>query len=116
MDRKALVSLRARPIRDVCHAVQNLVPPYLDALIQKLLSLLQNGQKVVQEGALTAMASVADCAKDSFAKYYTEVSVVGPNPLHALLLCRNILAYRPCPTRLYAASMVFVSKARAMRR
>ncbi|CAL5227386.1 g10339 [Coccomyxa viridis] len=52
---------------------QNLVPPYLDALIQKLLSLLQNGQKVVQEGALTAMASVADCAKDSFAKYYTEV-------------------------------------------
>ena len=54
--------------------LQNLVPPYLDALIQKLLSLLQNGQKVVQEGALTAMASVADCAKDSFAKYYTEVS------------------------------------------
>ena len=55
-------------------SLQNLVPPYLDALIQKLLSLLQNGQKVVQEGALTAMASVADCAKDSFAKYYTEVS------------------------------------------
>lgn len=57
-----------------CVSLQNLVPPYLDALIQKLLSLLQNGQKVVQEGALTAMASVADCAKDSFAKYYTEVS------------------------------------------
>ena len=55
-------------------ALQNLVPPYLDVLIQKLLGLLQNGQKVVQEGALTAMASVADCAKDSFAKYYTEVS------------------------------------------
>ncbi len=57
-----------------CVSLQDLVPPYLDALIQKLLSLLQNGQKVVQEGALTAMASVADCAKDSFAKYYTEVS------------------------------------------
>lgn len=57
--------------------LQNLVPPYLDALIRKLLSLLQNGQKVVQEGALTAMASVADCAKDSFAKYYTEVSPFG---------------------------------------
>ena len=54
--------------------MQNLVPPYLDVLIQKLLSLLQNGQKLVQEGALTAMASVADCAKDSFAKYYTEAS------------------------------------------
>jgi len=55
------------------------VSPYLDALIQRLLSLLQNGQKVVQEGALTAMASVADCAKDSFAKYYTEVICPG-NP------------------------------------
>ena len=54
--------------------MQNLVPPYLDVLIQKLLSLLQNGQKLVQEGALTAMASVADCAKDSFAKYYSEAS------------------------------------------
>ena len=40
---------------------------------RKLLGLLQNGQKLVQEGALTAMASVADCAKDNFVKYYDQV-------------------------------------------
>jgi hypothetical protein len=49
------------------------MPPYLDMLIVKLLALLQNGQKLVQEGALTAMASVADCAKDKFIKYYDQV-------------------------------------------
>lgn len=52
---------------------QDLLPPYLDVLIPKLLGLLQNGQKLVQEGALTAMASVADCAKDKFVKYYNQV-------------------------------------------
>lgn len=52
---------------------QDLLPPYLDVLIPKLLGLLQNGQKLVQEGALTAMASVADCAKDKFVKYYDQV-------------------------------------------
>ena len=54
-------------------AVQDLLPPYLDALITKLLGLLQNGQKLVQEGALTALASVADCAKEAFVKYYDQV-------------------------------------------
>lgn len=49
------------------------MPPYLDLLITKLLALLQNGQKLVQEGALTAMASVADCSKDNFIKYYGQV-------------------------------------------
>ncbi len=53
--------------------MQDLLPPYLDVLIPKLLGLLQNGQKLVQEGALTAMASVADCAKDKFVKYYDQV-------------------------------------------
>lgn len=53
--------------------MQDLLPPYLDMLIPKLLGLLQQGQKLVQEGALTAMASVADCAKDNFVKYYDQV-------------------------------------------
>ncbi|KAK9810031.1 hypothetical protein WJX72_003666 [[Myrmecia] bisecta] len=52
---------------------QNLLPPYLDTLIHKLLMLLQNGKKLVQEGALTAMASVADCAKTHFETYYDNV-------------------------------------------
>ena len=51
---------------------QELLPRYLDALITALLGLLQGGQKLVQEGALTAMASVADCAKDNFIKFYDQ--------------------------------------------
>jgi hypothetical protein len=42
---------------------EELLPPYLDVLITKLLVLLQHGKKLVQEGALTAMASIADCSK-----------------------------------------------------
>jgi hypothetical protein len=37
--------------------------PYLDALIGKLLALLQRGRRNVQEGALTALAAVADTAE-----------------------------------------------------
>ncbi len=35
--------------------------------------LLQHGKKLVQEGALTAMASVADCSNQLFIKYYDTV-------------------------------------------
>lgn len=47
--------------------------PYLDSLMEKLIQLLQCGSKVVQEGALTALASVADRAQDAFQKYYESV-------------------------------------------
>ncbi|CAD7695704.1 unnamed protein product [Ostreobium quekettii] len=50
-----------------------LLEPYLEAIIGKLLQLLQHGSKVVKEGALTAMASVADCAETGFEKYYDSV-------------------------------------------
>jgi hypothetical protein len=49
---------------------QDVMAPYLDELITKLLALLQKGRKNVQEGALTAMASIADCSGDYFIKYY----------------------------------------------
>lgn len=42
----------------------------------RLLALLQQGQRLVQEGALTAMASLADAAKHHFAKYYDQVCAV----------------------------------------
>jgi len=54
-------------------ADQELLPPHLDTLITKLLLLLQHGKKLVQEGALTAMASVADCSQTLFIKYYDTV-------------------------------------------
>ncbi len=68
----------------LCAGAQDLLPPYLDMLIPKLLGLLQQGQKLVQEGALTAMASVADCAKDNFVKYYDQVR--GPVTCHWLVV------------------------------
>ncbi|KAK3251341.1 Importin-5 [Cymbomonas tetramitiformis] len=46
---------------------------YCDALITKLIELLQSGKKLVMEGALTALASVADCAQSEFIKYYDTV-------------------------------------------
>jgi len=51
----------------------DMLPPYLDHLISKLLGLLQHGKKTVQESALTAMASVADCSQALFIKYYEVV-------------------------------------------
>ncbi|KAI4340588.1 hypothetical protein MLD38_025407 [Melastoma candidum] len=47
--------------------------PYLDGLVSKLLVLLQNGKQMVQEGALTALASVADSSQEHFQKYYDAV-------------------------------------------
>lgn len=52
---------------------QAVLLPYLDALVGKLLLLLQSPKRMVQEAALTALASVADCAKDTFTKYYDTV-------------------------------------------
>ncbi|KAI8476174.1 MAG: armadillo-type protein [Monoraphidium minutum] len=51
----------------------DLMGPHLDVLITKLLTLLQRGKKLVQEGALTAIASVADSSEDMFVKYYDAV-------------------------------------------
>ncbi|KAI7835878.1 hypothetical protein COHA_010225 [Chlorella ohadii] len=49
---------------------QDTIAPYLDALIGKLLALLQRGRRNVQEAALTAIAAVADTAEEYFIKYY----------------------------------------------
>eukprot|EP01025_Chloroclados_australasicus_P010561 TRINITY_DN1432_c0_g2_i1.p1 TRINITY_DN1432_c0_g2~~TRINITY_DN1432_c0_g2_i1.p1 ORF type:complete len:1108 (-),score=185.74 TRINITY_DN1432_c0_g2_i1:305-3628(-) len=46
---------------------------YLDELITRLLQLLQNGSRLTQIGALTAIASVADCVEGAFNRYYETV-------------------------------------------
>ncbi|PSR95359.1 Importin-5 like [Actinidia chinensis var. chinensis] len=51
----------------------DILTPYLDGIVSKLLVLLQNGKQMVQEGALTALASVADSSKEHFQKYYDAV-------------------------------------------
>ncbi|KAH8512371.1 hypothetical protein H0E87_005850 [Populus deltoides] len=50
-----------------------ILTPYLDGVVSKLLVLLQNGKQMVQEGALTALASVADSSQEHFQKYYDAV-------------------------------------------
>ncbi|CAO2831880.1 unnamed protein product [Amaranthus hypochondriacus] len=50
-----------------------ILTPYLDGIVSKLLVLLQNGKQMVQEGALTALASVADSSRELFKKYYDAV-------------------------------------------
>eukprot|EP00741_Cyanophora_paradoxa_P006672 tig00001030_g6453.t1 len=44
--------------------------PYLNELLAKLGALLQGGPKIVQEQAITAIASIADCVGDGFIPYY----------------------------------------------
>ncbi|KAA8549670.1 hypothetical protein F0562_001312 [Nyssa sinensis] len=51
----------------------DILTPYLDGIVSKLLILLQNGKQMVQEGALTALASVADSSQEHFQKYYDAV-------------------------------------------
>ncbi|XP_022966144.1 importin-5-like [Cucurbita maxima] len=51
----------------------SILTPYLDGIVSKLLVLLQNGKQMVQEGALTALASVADSSQEHFQKYYDAV-------------------------------------------
>ncbi|XP_047319761.1 importin-5-like [Impatiens glandulifera] len=51
----------------------DILTPYLDGMVNKLLVLLQNGKQMVQEGALTALASVADSSQEHFQNYYDTV-------------------------------------------
>eukprot|EP01123_Difflugia_compressa_P007967 TRINITY_DN225_c0_g1_i1.p1 TRINITY_DN225_c0_g1~~TRINITY_DN225_c0_g1_i1.p1 ORF type:complete len:1096 (-),score=260.74 TRINITY_DN225_c0_g1_i1:411-3698(-) len=46
------------------------IAPYLDSLLSCLLVLIQGGNKMVQEQALTAVASIAGCSEKHFIKYY----------------------------------------------
>ena len=73
-------------------------------MVVRLLALLRNGQKLVQEGALTAMASLADAAKGHFAKYYDQVCTgccIGAFIDYHVCCCapRNVCSSRaPSPT------------------
>eukprot|EP00283_Hemiselmis_rufescens_P008937 CAMPEP_0173432074 /NCGR_PEP_ID=MMETSP1357-20121228/9999_1 /TAXON_ID=77926 /ORGANISM="Hemiselmis rufescens, Strain PCC563" /LENGTH=1081 /DNA_ID=CAMNT_0014396625 /DNA_START=122 /DNA_END=3364 /DNA_ORIENTATION=+ len=59
--------------------------PYLEPLLGKLVSLLLGGQRIVQEQAITAIASVADCVEDHFAVYYARIM---PTLKQMLVQCR----------------------------
>uniref|UniRef100_A0A1D1XN17 Importin-5 n=1 Tax=Anthurium amnicola TaxID=1678845 RepID=A0A1D1XN17_9ARAE len=69
--------VQAHAASAVLNFTENCTPeiltPYLDGLVSKLLVLLQNGKQMVQEAALTALASVADSSQEHFQKYYDAV-------------------------------------------
>ena len=46
------------------------VTPYLDALVAKLMALLNSNSRLAQEQAMTAVAAVAGCVDTAFEKYY----------------------------------------------
>ncbi|KAG2300104.1 hypothetical protein Bca52824_036576 [Brassica carinata] len=53
-----------------------ILTPYLDGIVSKLRATASksiNGKQMVQEGALTALASVADSSQEHFQKYYDVV-------------------------------------------
>ncbi|KAF8681903.1 hypothetical protein HU200_045352 [Digitaria exilis] len=51
----------------------DILTPYLDGIVGKLLLLLQTANQMVQEAALTALASAADSSQEHFQKYYDAV-------------------------------------------
>ncbi len=52
---------------------QEILSPYLGPLLNKLVQLLLGGHRIVQEQAITAIASVADCVADGFNEYYGSI-------------------------------------------
>ncbi|KAF9103746.1 hypothetical protein BGX27_010397 [Mortierella sp. AM989] len=64
----------AAALVNFCEAIEKrTLVPYLDAIFERLLSLLNTGTTYVQEQAITTIATVADSAEESFVKYYTPI-------------------------------------------
>lgn len=55
---------------------KEVLEPYLMGLLGKLGQLLGGGVRIVQEQAITAIASVADCVGAGFAEYYPSIMPV----------------------------------------
>ncbi|XP_057972666.1 uncharacterized protein LOC131160801 [Malania oleifera] len=51
----------------------DILTPYMDNIVSKLLILLQNEKQMLQVGALATLASVASLSEDVFQKYYDTI-------------------------------------------
>lgn len=51
-------------------ASKRVLDPYLDALLERLLTMLGSSRRYVQEQAITTIATIADNAQEKFSKYY----------------------------------------------
>lgn len=52
------------------HCTPEILKPYLHDLLGKLIQLLQQGKRIVQEQAVTAVAAIAECVEAEFGPYY----------------------------------------------
>ncbi|KAK4528301.1 hypothetical protein GAYE_SCF54G6238 [Galdieria yellowstonensis] len=64
-------------------ASPDIVSPYLDGLLRKLLELLASNRRIVQEQAVSAIAAVADSAEQYFIRYYDSFMPLLKNILYS---------------------------------
>lgn len=57
-------------------ASKELLAPYIETIIEKLLALLNTGKLFVQEQAIITLATVADSAGPEFIKFYSRIMTV----------------------------------------
>lgn len=66
----------AAALVNFCEAMgpeDEIIEPYLDGILERLLGLLRSPKRYVQEQAVTTIATVADAAADKFVKYYDHI-------------------------------------------
>jgi len=65
----------AAALVNFCEAISedDIIDPYLDGILERLLGLLRSPKRYVQEQAVTTIATVADAASMKFAKYYDHI-------------------------------------------
>lgn len=51
---------------------ENIAAQYIESALPKLSHLIQTGISIIKENAVTALASLAEAAKDHFAPYFEE--------------------------------------------
>jgi vesicle coat complex subunit len=81
---KSLITVLDDPVQRVqahaCAALGNffegaeyhMVEPFMEVIIGKFSSLIQNGISIVKENAVTALAALAEAAKENFSKYFKD--------------------------------------------
>jgi len=66
----------AAALVNFCEAItgeDDIMGPYLDGILERLLGLLRSPKRYVQEQAVTTIATVADAAEAAFVKYYDHI-------------------------------------------
>ncbi|KAJ6678041.1 hypothetical protein OIU85_008610 [Salix viminalis] len=69
----ALCKLQWITYHFVENCTSNMLEPYLDQIISKLLKCLQKGKQLLKQWALSALAAIAKSSQDRFLEYYRTV-------------------------------------------